>query len=110
MVELGEFVVMPDHLHGIVHLNSPYLKLRTAQASNTKTIGADRFQHNSKHSIPTIIGSFKSAVTRVAHQRGYPHEWQRGYHESIIRTTCALERISNYIRNNSKNWPSKSQY
>ena len=58
-------------------------------------------------SLPTIVGSFKSAVARhINRRRGTPGRtiWQRGYYEHAIRTEHALRRIRRYIAHNPQHW------
>ncbi|MCP9448402.1 MAG: transposase [Nitrospira sp.] len=58
-------------------------------------------------SIPTIIRSFKSAVTKqINEQRRTPGVpiWQRNYYEHIIRNDESLNRIREYIANNPLQW------
>ena len=58
-------------------------------------------------SLGTIIGSFKSGVTRHINElRGMPGAkvWQRNYYERIIRNEDELNRIREYISNNPANW------
>ena len=82
-VALYEFVVMPNHFHGIVEI------LET------------------KHALKDIVGSFKSSVTRRARERsliGREDLWQRKYYDHIIRSERALTNIREYIRNNPIKW------
>lgn len=83
MVELFAFVVMPNHIHGIIRL------LPSEQQS----------------SLSTIVGSYKSAVTKHCNRLSLPHEWQTRFYDNIIRSEQDFERIENYIRNNPANWP-----
>jgi putative transposase len=58
-------------------------------------------------SIPTIIRSFKSTVTKRIHaMRGAaaPPVWQRNYYERIVHNDRALQAIRAYIRNNPLQW------
>ena len=144
-VELGEFVVMPNHVHGILILNDneivnnnetvaddgngvgnvetghalslPHaLSLRLNEPlneplnkpsvvkSNEQTIGQQRFQNIGKNSISSIIGSYKSAVTKHAHRLGFEFGWQTRFHDHIIRDDASFETITNYILNNPENW------
>ncbi len=96
-VELGEFVVMPNHIHGIVILNHP------DGGSNAAT-GKHRFQNIGANTISSIIGSYKSAVTKHANRLGLENGWQTRFYDRIIPDADALERVSQYIVNNPKNW------
>lgn len=113
-VELGEFVVMPNHIHGILILdgNNSDISVEKPHAvflsqttnENEKTIGQKRFQNQGKNSIFSIVGSYKSAVSKHAHRLGYEFEWQVKFHDSIVRNDKSFETISKYIYNNPKNW------
>jgi REP element-mobilizing transposase RayT len=96
-VLLDEFVVMPNHVHGIIVLVSPL------QNDDTPT----RPRGPQRQSVGSIVGSFKSAATkRINEQRGTPGApvWQRDYFEHIIRNDESLNRIREYILNNPLQW------
>lgn len=114
-VDLGAFVVMPNHIHGILILTgnddgNPIvqtghaLSLPTTQPSSKKTIGQQRFQNIGKNSISSMVGSYKSAVSRHAHRLGYDFQWQSRFYDHIIRNDESFQKISNYIINNPINW------
>lgn len=63
-------------------------------------------------SIPTVVRSFKSAVTHrinLMRRSPIPPIWQRNYHENIIRVEQDLERIRHYIINNPQQWASDDE-
>ncbi len=116
-IELGEFVVMPNHIHGILILHAlDVLGVEVRHAlllspnpppnpsTPEKTIGQTRFQNPGKNSISTIIGGYKSAVTKHCNRLGFENGWQSLFHDHIIRDARAFENIQNYIANNVKNW------
>jgi len=72
--------------------------------ADIKTIGQQRFQNQGKNSISSIIGSYKSAVTKHAHRLRYKFAWQSRYHDHIIRNNDEYQRIKDYIINNPQNW------
>ena len=91
-VELDAYVVMPDHIHGILVITHRDDGVAPLEASSTlrspaRTIGA-------------IVRGFKGAVVR----RGGMPIWQRNYHEHIIRSEAALDRIRTYIVANPARW------
>jgi REP element-mobilizing transposase RayT len=100
-IELGQFVVMPNHIHGILILrnNEEY----SVGAGHALPI-PNRFQNPGKNSISTIVGSYKSAVSKHAYRLGFEFEWQTRFHDRIIRDEQAFLNISNYIINNPKKW------
>ena len=95
-VELHEWVLMPNHLHGILVLNE-----RENLADD------DPLEITRSGSIPSIIGNFKSLVTRrINNVRHTPGErvWQRGYYERIIRNGREYDAIRAYVIANPMNW------
>ena len=107
-LELGEFVVMPNHVHGILILNNDCNHHdhdhRRDKACLVSTIGQQRFQNQGKNTISSIIGGYKSAVTKHAHRLGYQFIWQPRFHDHIIRNDTAYNYIVEYIQNNPQNW------
>lgn len=114
-VELGEFVVMPNHIHGILILtNNESIDVDndnvetghalSQQHHNVQIIGKQRFQNIGKHSVSSIIGSYKSAVSKHAHRLGFEIVWQTRFHDHIIRNNSSFQTITNYIINNPANW------
>jgi len=109
-IELGEFVIMPNHLHGIILIiskgtaetNQRYNPEMSCQAPSNEQYGKPV-----PGSIPTIIRSFKSAVTlRVNQKREFTTTpvWQRNYFERVVRDQNELELIREYILDNPSQW------
>ena len=109
-VELDAFQVMPNHLHGILILNDdvPVVETRHAlslqQQQTEQTPGQQRFQNQGSNNISSIIGSYKSAVTKHANRLKIHFGWQPRFHDHIIRDDAEFATISNYIENNVQNW------
>jgi putative transposase len=110
-VELDAFVVMPNHIHGILVLKNDLTIVRTGHALSQPTPlpGANRFQNPGKNTLSSIIGSYKSAVTRHIRRLGYSFDWQSRFHDHIIRDDAAYQRIANYIETNPENWKDDSK-
>jgi REP element-mobilizing transposase RayT len=91
-IVLDEFVVMPDHFHGIIII---------------KNLNVDRQNNLQQKGIPEIIRGFKTfsarQINKLRHQSGVPL-WQRNYYERIIRDEEQLNRVKRYIINNPQNW------
>jgi REP element-mobilizing transposase RayT len=112
-VELDAFVVMPDHVHLIVILTDDQVTERGETASEgtacrALTKGQTRtFGKPISGSLPTVIRSLKSAVTKrineLRHTPGAP-VWQRGYYERIIRSNRELDAVRRYIEGNPAAW------
>ncbi len=107
-LELGEFVVMPNHIHGILILNDKRRDkaclVSTGLTNNNKTIGQQRFQNQGKNTISSIVGGYKSAVTKHIRRLGFDFAWQPRFHDYIIRNDVAYYRIVEYIEKNPQNW------
>jgi len=98
---LGEFVVMPNHLHGIIILADD------RRGTPWRAPTTESFASPVRGSIPTIVRSFKSAVTHLARQAslwGATPFWQRNYYEHVIRDAHEWERIAAYIASNPALW------
>jgi len=119
-VVLDEWVIMPNHMHGILIItdstNPPDVGARqcrapTSQCRAPTTTPAppavEQFGHPVPGSIPTIIRSFKSIVTRRINSMRVvttPPIWQRNYYEHIVRNDRALSAIRRYIIANPLRW------
>ncbi len=100
-VILEEFVVMPDHIHGILIID---FSLIDSERLNPAITGQNRFQNIGKNSLSSLIGSYKSAVTKHARRLGFEFAWQSRFHDHIIRDEQSFQRIKEYIRKNPENW------
>jgi putative transposase len=109
-VELDEFVVMPDHIHGIIIIHETQDPVGTRliaclQDPNQKPGGFAGNQNPMFHqNLSRIVRWFKGRCTFEIRKSDSTFEWQSNYHEHIIRNTDAYERICQYIRDNPKNW------
>lgn len=118
-VELDAFVVMPDHIHGIITIkktsSSGEVSDKVLHVIHTEEvlhatpptgIKNQRMSDISPKagSLSTIIRSYKSAVTKHAHRLGFEFVWQSLFYERIIRNPFAFSNIKNYIIQNPKNW------
>ncbi|OGI20681.1 MAG: hypothetical protein A3B68_09050 [Candidatus Melainabacteria bacterium RIFCSPHIGHO2_02_FULL_34_12] len=101
-VGLDEYVIMPNHLHGIIVIeNDLNNDNRNAQCRGGVT---PPLQH---YTLGQIIAYLKYQTTKTINQfyktPGKPF-WQRNYYEHIIRNESELTRIHEYIRNNPIQW------
>jgi putative transposase len=135
-IELGAYMIMPNHMHGIILIsegrgtaeNPKDLDVKSTRraltrdgdgrgtAENPKNLDAEltrraptreQFQKPVRGSIPTIIRSYKSAVSyRINLMRrsdGLP-VWQRNYYEHVIRNEKDLQNKTEYIQANPLLW------
>jgi len=109
IADLDSFIVMPNHIHGILVLidvgrGTAHLQTNAGTACRAST---ERFGKPIPGLLPTIIRSFKSAATnRINDLRGIKRMvvWQRNYYEHIIRNEESLNRIGKYILENHLRW------
>ncbi|GBD93135.1 hypothetical protein BMS3Abin05_00718 [bacterium BMS3Abin05] len=104
-VKLDAFVIMPNHIHGIIVLNNMDDCRDTARRVPTtaKPHQTEQFGKPVSGSLPTIVRSYKSAVTKrindLRQTPGAPVR-RRNYYEPIIRNENELSKIREYILNN----------
>jgi REP element-mobilizing transposase RayT len=118
-LELGPFVVMPNHVHGIVtivgdgHVVGATGGRPRVGAPSESRASAARPYGPSQRSVGSFVAGFKSAVTRrVNALRQTPSApiWQRNYYEHIVRDEDDYFRIAEYIENNPRGWPEDDYY
>jgi len=136
-IELHQFVVMPNHIHGILEIvdggngvgcrddacvgcrdDACIVSTKVATNPMEQMGGTDEPSTNTQQSkthkmaaispksgsVSRVIGSYKSAVTKHAHRLRCEFEWQTRFYDHIIRNENNYFRISNYIKNNPRNW------
>ncbi len=99
-VQLDAFVVMPNHVHGIILITSTNNNLRDMM-HHVPT--PRKFSKPIANSLSAIVGSFKAAVTRQIRRLPETPDhpiWQSRYHDHIIRSLPDLNRIRAYVRAN----------
>jgi REP element-mobilizing transposase RayT len=133
---LDEFVIMPNHIHGIIIINEMYkksnetnfnanigniivetknfssLRLNNDELINNK-LNQKNFQrpHGTSKTIGSIVRGFKIGVTKWFRQNtSIRYVWQPNYYEHIIRNEIEMYRIRDYIKNNPLNWKNDSNY
>lgn len=96
-VKLGNHIVMPNHIHGIIIID----KVEEEQPNSSEN--QNRFGPQSKN-IASIIRGYKASVKRHATINGINFSWQPRYHDKIIRDEKAYRNISKYIADNPRKW------
>ena len=120
-VLFGAFVIMPNHVHGIIIIDKPddidlvetfHATSPIATSSHDETLHVTSLRKNKKvqgispksHSLSAIVRSYKSAVTQYANQNAIPFAWQTRFHDRIIRNYDELNQTERYIDTNINNW------
>jgi len=91
------FVVMPDHIHGILEISRELYDERAGRDLPRRKIKP----------LSELMGAYKTTVSKQIHLLGYlDFAWQRSFHERIVRDSNAYRNIKKYIENNPENWDS----
>jgi putative transposase len=101
-VTLDRWVIMPNHLHGILAVGG--LRSSLQPVVGVRSRGACG---PSPSSIGAIVGSFKAAVTKAHNDlrgRSGTTVWQRSYYEHVIRNERDLQRVRQYVEENPIRW------
>lgn len=115
-IRLHDYVVMPNHFHGIVQILSVMdmvspvgegLKPSPTTTNNSKLFIGEGLKPSPTKPLTEIVRGFKTfsaqKINELHHTIG-ENVWQRNYYEHIIRTQMSYEHIVNYIRLNPIHW------
>lgn len=124
-VDLSAFVIMPNHVHGIIVINHDdgdvgashrHAQDMVSHSSNAYSYNSNRVSpwetptrirtiQLPKKGIPSLMNHYKGAVKKWANKNHHEYfSWQRNYHEHIIRNEQSFEKIHDYIVHNPKSW------
>jgi putative transposase len=93
-INIDSFIVMPNHLHGIIVI--------AEQSGATRRVAPTSLRSGS---LGSIIGQFKSKATKTIRRNGLgDFRWQRNYYEHIIRNDSDMNGVRQYIASNASNW------
>ena len=104
-VTLDEFIVMPNHIHGVIKLSGecdPKL-----QRNGVKRTLADVSPKSG--SLSHIMRCCKGGVTRWCKEQDLGFAWHSGFHDRIVLGPRSLEAIRKYIRDNPAKWDKDTQ-
>ena len=99
-VQLDAFVIMPNHVHGIIVITDVVV-------GGVVEAGSEPAPTTKQHALPEIVRQLKTfSARRINRQRGISgvSVWQRNYYEHIIRNAHEMQRIRAYIHNNPTKW------
>ena len=102
---LDEFIIMPNHSHGIVILHPE-------RWWTSCTLTDDSIEEQEYPSLSEIVRAFKSySAKRINQLRGTTGEpvWQRSFYDHVVRNEKSLEEIRRYIRKNPVRWSRHSE-
>lgn len=114
-VEIDAFVVMPNHVHGIVHLLPTEQDLYPTTAPiDAPTRSPDDARPGGERwfSLFGVVERYRSSTSKrygdgVRNDRWTPYPeklWQRGYYERVVRNEGELDKFRRYIEGNPARW------
>ncbi len=102
-VSLDAFVVMPNHIHGILHITP--VGAQFIAPDSTEQGAMNQGAINRAPTLGAVVRVLKAVSTRQIRLAGHgAFAWQRNYYEHIIRNEDSLARIREYIENNPLQW------
>jgi putative transposase len=100
-IKLHSFVVMPNHFHGILEIDSGEDRSRSRDRSRPVPTGTEI----KIKSLSQLVGAFKTTSSKWIHLAGFEgFSWQRSFHDHIIRNDFSYEKIANYVLTNPEQW------
>ena len=107
-VEMDAFVVMPDHVHGIVVIRGDGARALIGDARASGRADAAP----TARALGDVVGAYKSLTTaayiRGVHDAGWPpfhgRLWQRNFYERVVRDEYEMNELQAYIRDNPLRW------
>ncbi|MCD2450134.1 hypothetical protein GO003_007020 [Methylicorpusculum oleiharenae] len=104
-VVLHEFVVMPNHVHGILAIDKPVETQNLASLQERQ----NRFGPQSQN-LASIIRGYKIGVSKCAKNQGINFAWQARFHDHVIRSEENYLKIAEYIQTNPQRWLEDTYY
>jgi REP element-mobilizing transposase RayT len=112
-VVLDEFVVMPNHVHGILVIDKPddhhgatvvdSQNVETQNFASLRPRPQNKFGPQSQN-LASIVRGYKIGVTKFARLNNTPFAWQARFHDHVIRNADEHQRIRQYIISNPQKW------
>lgn len=111
-VKLDKFIIMPNHIHGIIEINNCRNAPRRVPVNNASTVEINApqrvptgIQPLVKNSLSSIINHFKGNTKKFCNKNNLEYfAWQARFHDRIIRNNNELNRIKRYIIDNPERW------
>ena len=109
-VTLHSFVIMPNHMHGIIEIDTDVFgrtghDLDPAGKDGFTGTGQDLSIQQKIKSLSELMGAYKTTTSKQIHLAGlHDFRWHRSFHDHIIRNETSYTNISNYIENNPRKW------
>ena len=104
-IEIDEFSVMPNHIHGILIINESMVG-NAYMRSHQRNAFMHSLQDRTKMLLSKVIQQYKASVTRKINSSESSHHfaWQKSFYDHVIRNDRSLDNLRQYIVNNPLKW------
>ena len=100
-IKLDEYIIMPDHIHGILEIQPDCFPIGDADLRHLSGKPENYKPERMQMYLSKTIQQYKSSVSREIRKIGQnDFRWQRSFYDHVIRDSLSLFRIRNYIRYN----------
>jgi len=104
-VDVHVVVVMPNHIHGIFEINRGRIGIGIGTGSVCDLSVQENPPIPKIKSLSQLMGAYKTTVSKQIHLEGFAEfQWQRSFHDHIIRDEASYQTIFKYIENNPAKW------
>ncbi len=109
-IKMHEFIVMPNHIHGIINIVHPVGASCARPQAIHKAGERSSPLRGPSQTVGAIVRGYKAAVTSAINKLNNKSNsiWQRNYHEHIIKNDESHIKIADYIVNNPCTWNNDS--
>jgi putative transposase len=102
---LDAFVIMPNHVHGIIVITEPCRGEKSFAPTDAPTTTSGTTPQSPSRTIGSMVRGFKIGVTKWFRVNTEVYSvWQRGYYEHIVQNEAELTAIREYIQGNPARW------
>ena len=106
-VYLDEYVIMPNHVHGIIVINRP----DDVETRYIASLQSNKFAPLKPGSLQAIVHAYKASVTRWCRKHDDDiFRWQPRFYDRIIRDERELNNVRRYIIDNPAKWTDDRHY
>lgn len=101
-VILDRFIIMPNHVHGIIIINKP-VETQNLASLQSPSVPQNQFAPQSQN-LASIVRGFKIGVTKQVKQTQINFAWQPRFYDHIIRNQESYLKIAEYTETNPQRW------
>lgn len=109
--EVPLYIVMPNHIHLLISIDSQLIPFEKRRVETPDTLSPPMKQVSRQTGwLSVVVRGLKMAITKYARDKQIEFQWQKRFHEHIVRNIRDLNAISDYIETNVARWESDLYY